>query len=292
MSQKKRGLGRGFGDMGLTELLSSSSATAVEATKPGELREMDVDQLSPGRYQPRRVMDEEALQELASSIKTQGMIQPIVIRAKVTGEFEIIAGERRWRAAQLAGLHRVPVILRDIPDESAIAMALIENLQREDLNAIEEAIALQRLISEFDMTHQQIAEAIGKSRTAVTNMLRLLNLAPSVREFVEKGQLEMGHARALLALETQDQIEAAREIMTRELSVRETEALVRRYSDVTENKAPTKVHVDPNITHLQKELSEKLGAIIKIQHANSGKGKLVIQYNSVDELEGILDHIK
>jgi ParB family chromosome partitioning protein len=242
-------------------------------------------------------MRSDTLTELADSIRKQGVIQPILVRPIAGGvgeqRYEIIAGERRWRAAQQAGLLAVPAVIREVPDEAAIAMALIENIQREDLNPLEEARAFERLISEFKLTHQQVAEAVGRSRTAVTNLLRLLELAPEVAELVERRELDMGHARALLGLENRrKQVELAALIVKKSLSVRETEALVRRMA------APPGAHAapagarDPNVSRLENELAEKLGAKVQIQHGASGRGKLVVGYGSLDELEGILAHIQ
>ncbi|HEC18953.1 MAG TPA: ParB/RepB/Spo0J family partition protein [Gammaproteobacteria bacterium] len=290
MAVKKRGLGRGL------EALLGNSATAVatgDAETPGaDLREVPVDLLQPGKYQPRTDMHPESLEELASSIKAQGVVQPIVIRPIDGGRYEIIAGERRWRAAQLAGLHEIPAVVRDVPDEAAIAMALIENIQREDLNPIEEAIALQRLIDEFEMTHQQAAQAVGRSRAAVSNLLRLLTLNDDVRRMLEHGDLEMGHARALLALEGAAQSEAARDVAARGYSVRETEQLVRRLGSAPAKAKKTGKSLDPDIKRLQDELTEKLAAKVLFQHAAKGNGKLVIHYTSLDELDGILARIQ
>jgi len=290
MSQKKRGLGRGLGEMGLNELLNDLNPSTASGEKKSELKKLPIDTVQPGRYQPRKQMPQEALEELANSIKAQGIIQPIVVRHIGQG-YEIIAGERRWRAAQMAGLHEVPVIIRDIPDEAAVAMSLIENIQRQDLNVIEEAVALQRLIDEFSMTHQEVAESVGKSRASVTNMLRLLKLNPDVRSLVEKGHLDMGHARALLGLEGIQQSQIANHVVTRGLSVRETEKLIRQLHEKT-TKTKTSKNIDPDVARLQNDLSDKLGAVVLIRHNNKGKGKLLIQYNSVDELEGILDRIQ
>ncbi|MCH9770223.1 MAG: ParB/RepB/Spo0J family partition protein [Gammaproteobacteria bacterium] len=314
MKQKKRGLGKGLSDIGLNELLSDMAAKAVatgdvaapeaelkaEPPKPRQempapaaeqIQMLPIDLINKGRYQPRRAFPEEALQELADSIRSQGIIQPIIVRKKADNHYEIIAGERRWRAAQMAGLEKMPVIVRELTDEAALAVALIENIQRRDLNVIEEASALQRLVDEFQLTHQDIATAVGKSRTNVTNLLRLLRLNPEVRELVEQGQLEMGHARALLALENALQSEIAKQVVSNKLSVRETERLIQKLKqrDVT---TLTKSKLDPNIISLQTNLADKLGAIVAIQHSNKGKGKLVIHYNSLDELEGILEHIE
>jgi len=288
MAVKKRGLGKGLG-----ALLSGSGLQLAVDPQGTDFRELPVDLLQPGKYQPRTDMHPESLEELANSIKAQGVVQPIVVRPVDGGNrFEIIAGERRWRAAQIAGLHEIPAVVREVPDEAAIAMALIENIQREDLNPIEEAVALQRLIDEFEMTHQQAAEAVGRSRAAVSNLLRLLSLNDDVRKMLEHGDLEMGHARALLALEGNSQSQTAREVAAKGYSVRETEQLVRRLG-----KAPGKVKKatqsqDPDIKRLQDDLTEKLAAKVVFQHAAKGNGKLVIHYNSLDELDGILARIK
>ncbi len=288
MAVKKRGLGRG-----LDALLGGSAAAVMEEPQSADLREVPIDLLQPGKYQPRTDMHPESLEELANSIKAQGVVQPIVIRPIEGGRYEIIAGERRWRAAQIAGLHDIPAVVRDVPDEAAIAMALIENIQREDLNPIEEAIALQRLIDEFEMTHQQAAGAVGRSRAAVSNLLRLLTLNADVRTMLEHGDLEMGHARALLALEGVAQSEAARDVAAKGYSVRETEQLVRRLGSDSPAKAKKGARsLDPDIKRLQDELGEKLAAKVQFQHAAKGNGKLVIQYNSLDELEGILSRIQ
>jgi len=289
---KKRGLGRGLdallGGAGIPEQSPGSRDTAG-------LRELPIDLIERSRYQPRADFNEEALQELADSIRAQGVIQPVVVRP-LTGQanhYELIAGERRWRAAQLAGLHNIPAVIRDVDDQAAMAMALIENIQRQALNPIEEAVALNRLIAEFGLTHEQTAEAVGRSRAAVSNMLRLLNLEPEVKTLVEQRQLEMGHARALLGLRGGDQTRAARHIIDKGLSVRETERLVKKESEGSEapKHAPTAT-LDPDTRRLQDELSEKLGARVHFQIAKGGKGKLVIQYNSLDELDGILKHIR
>jgi ParB family chromosome partitioning protein len=239
------------------------------------VRDLPIEQIRPGRYQPRTHIDPEKLAELAASIKAQGLVQPVVVRA-VDGGYELIAGERRWRAAQQASLRQIPAIVREVPDQAVVAMALIENIQREDLSALEEAVALRRLIEEFDLTHQQAAEAVGRSRAAVSNLLRLLELEAPVRDLVEHKRLEMGHARALLALAGHAQIALAREAAERQWSVRETEAAVRRA---------------PNIEQLQRDLSERLVAAVAIQHRRGGKGQLVIKYGSLDELDGILAKI-
>lgn len=298
MAAKKKGLGRG-----LDALLSSASIpqkeVSTDTSKPlvvekeevdGELKHLPIEFLQRGRYQPRRDMDPQALEDLASSIKAQGIMQPIVVRPVGKNAYEIIAGERRWRASQLAGLDKVPCVIRAVADEAAIAMALIENIQREDLNPIEEAAALQRFQDEFELTHQQVAEAVGKSRTTVTNLLRLMSLSAEARKMVEHGDLEMGHARAILTLDQTKQTEAARTIASKGLSVRQTEALVRRLQQ--EKVATGDTRIDPDIKLLQDNLSEKLGAPVMIQHGAKGKGKLVIRYSTLDELDGILDHIK
>ncbi|HLU61311.1 MAG TPA: ParB/RepB/Spo0J family partition protein [Gammaproteobacteria bacterium] len=299
MSTKKRGLGRGLdallaGSAPVARNKDSGEAAAIDKSRApdAELREVPVDLLQPGKYQPRTDFAQEPLQELADSIRVQGVVQPIVVRPLDGGRYEIIAGERRWRAAQLAGLHEIPAVVRRVPDSAAIAMALIENIQRENLNPLEEANALNRLIEEFGMTHQQAAEAVGRSRAAVSNLLRLMDLEPPVKVLVEKRQLEMGHARALLALKGAQQFQAAREVADKGLSVRETEKLVRRLLERDTQPAPAAKTVDPDIRRFQEELSEKLGARVEIQHAATGKGKLVIQYNSLDELDGILGHIR
>lgn len=299
MSAKKKGLGRGLdallGSAAIpkkevpTDPAQVASSPAVE-NLDGELRHLPIEFLERGRYQPRRDMDPQALEDLAASIKAQGIMQPIVVRPQGPKKFEIIAGERRWRASQLAGLDKVPCVIRDVPDEAAIAMALIENIQREDLNPIEEAAALQRLQDEFELTHQQVAEAVGKSRTTVTNLLRLMSLSAEARKLVEHGDLEMGHARAILTLDHPKQTEAARAIVAKGLSVRQTEALVRRLQHEKVNSG--EIRLDPDVRRLQDDLSERIGAPVMIQHNAKGKGKLVINYSSLDELDGILAHIK
>jgi len=236
-------------------------------------------------------MNQEALEELASSIKVQGIVQPIVVREISNDRYEIIAGERRWRATQLAGLDTIPAIIRNVPDEDAIAMSLIENIQREELNPMEEAVALQRLINEFELTHMQAAEAVGRSRVAVSNLLRLISLTDDVKRMLGNGDLEMGHARALLALDGGAQVQAAHQVASKGLSVRETERLVKRLlqGEPTPGKAN---QTNPDVIQLENNISEKLGAKVKILHKDSGKGKMEIQYNSLDELDGILAHIK
>jgi len=305
MSTKKRGLGKG-----LNELLSASLGGALVASKESkpqpvippqektavdsELQYLPVEKLVRGPFQPRQQIRHEGIEQLAESIRAQGLLQPIVVRAK-DQHYEIIAGERRWRAAQLAGLNKVPTLVRQVPDEAAMAMALIENIQRENLNAIEEALALKRLAEELQLTHLQVAEAIGKSRASVTNLLRLLTLNPDVQLLLEQDQIEMGHARALLALKGQEQSEMAQKVVAQGLSVRETERLVSKLQDpepTTSVVVSNKRVMDPNIRRLEEDLADKLGARVAIRHGNRGKGLVVIRYNDVDELEGILAHIK
>ncbi len=293
MATKKRGLGRG-----LDALLSgSSTATTTPSTESkqavdGELRELAVDLLQRGQYQPRTNMHQESLEELADSIREQGLVQPIVVRPVGKEKYEIIAGERRWRAAQIAGLQAVPVVVRDVNDRAAIAMALIENIQRENLNPMEEARSLHRLMEEFELTQQQAAEAVGRSRSGVANLLRLLELNEEVKMLLEKGRLEMGHARALLALKGRQQTDTANKVAKAGLSVRETEQLVRKLNEPAKAKTASTQTMDPNIRRLQQDLSEKLGAAVQLQCKPNGKGKMVISFNSNDELDGILDHIK
>lgn len=295
MAAKKRGLGKG-----LEALLGSNGgsydaapATVEEAAADGLLKNLPVDILQRGVYQPRVDMHPDTLEELANSIRAQGVVQPIVVRPVAGGRYEIIAGERRWRASQLAGLHEIPAVVRDVPDQAAMAMALIENIQREGLNPMEEATALHRLIEEFGLTHQQTADAVGRSRAAVSNLLRLLSLAETVKRLVETGELEMGHARALLALEGEQQVKVAQHVAAKGLSVRETERLVKHTLEgEPKGKAKAAKQEDPDIRRLELDLGDKLGAKVAIQHGNQGKGKLVIAYNSLDELDGILDHIK
>src|SRR5262245_25173410 len=295
---KRRSLGRGLGALLGQPEPDDESPVVTKLHSDEELLKVPVDLLQRGKYQPRIDMRPDTLQELADSIKAQGVVQPIVVRPVTDGaagqprRYEIIAGERRWRAAQLAGLHDIPAVVRRVPDEAAIAMSLIENIQREDLNPLEEARALDRLITEFEMTHASAAEAVGRSRAAVSNLLRLLELADEVKALVEQRALEMGHARALLGLETKrKQAEVGALVAKKKLSVRETEALVKRL--VTQPQAPAaeSARPDPNIRKLESDLSDKLGARVQVQHSQSGKGKLVISYHTLDELDGILEHI-
>ena len=301
---KKKGLGKGLDALlGSAQKKAQQAAAAAGDATPvaapadaiaaviaeGPLKELPVEFLQRGRYQPRREFAEDKLAELAESIKAQGLMQPIVVRPIGEKRYEIIAGERRWRASQLAGLEKVPCVIKDVGDEAALAMSLIENIQREDLSPMEEAIALNRLQEEFNLTHQEVADAVGKSRATVTNLLRLLALAPDAKTLLERGDLEMGHARAILALEQKDQGEIARQVVARGLSVRQTEALVRKIqSEAQAAGAPVQQRLDPDIRRLQDEISEKTGAPVQLQHSARGKGKLVISYNSLDELDGIL----
>jgi ParB family transcriptional regulator, chromosome partitioning protein len=301
MASKRPSLGRGLEALlGKPTTTPDQESTAPRTPADEELAHIPVDLLQRGRYQPRLDMRPESLQELADSIRAQGVVQPIVVRpvaAQRPGEeqrYEIIAGERRWRAAQMAGLHHIAAVIRRVPDEAAVAMSLIENIQRENLNPLEEARALDRLIREFEMTHQSAADAVGRSRAAVSNLLRLLELADEVKSLVEQRQLEMGHARALLGLAApRQQIEVAALVARKGLSVRETEALVRRMLDRKGGEPePEPPRKDPNVDRLERDLAGKLGAKVQLQHTTKGRGKLVISYNSLDELDGILEHIQ
>ncbi len=285
---KKKRLGRGLGSLiGNIEEVTQVS----EADKASGMTELGVDQIQRGKYQPRQYFDQQALQELADSIKAQGIVQPLVVRPEGS-HYELIAGERRWRAAQLAGLQKVPVVVRELDGKSAAAIALIENIQREDLNPLEESQALMRLIDEFDLTHQQVADSVGRSRASVSNLLRLLDLADPVKEQVNKGLLDMGHARALLALIRHDQIEVAKIVVNRGLSVRETEALVKQtLNGVVKKPVSTPEVADPDIKRLENNISEKLGAAVKIKTGKKGAGQLIIDFHNSDELDGILEHL-
>ncbi|HEX7964415.1 MAG TPA: ParB/RepB/Spo0J family partition protein [Gammaproteobacteria bacterium] len=290
MSAKRKGLGRGLDALLGGEALAP--ANVAEAGAGGELRQLPLDRMQRGKYQPRRDMKEEALKELADSISKQGIVQPIVVRPIDGKRYEIIAGERRWRAAQMAGLETVPAVVREVSDKAAMAMALIENIQRADLNPLEEAEAMQRLINEFSITHQEAAEAVGRSRVMVSNLLRLLELSREVQDLVRQGALEMGHARALLALKGASQTAAARQVVDRGLTVRDTERLVRnKLKEAGETRAPQGKKTDPDVSRLERTLSEKLGAKVVVEGKGKG-GKLVIHYSSLDELDGILAHIK
>ena len=271
------------------ELLAQTLADAVSPAD-GSLQNLPVEFLHPGQYQPRRDLNSEALQELADSIATQGVMQPIIVRPTGDNKYEIIAGERRWRATQQAGLDTIPAIVRDVTDEATIAMALIENIQREDLNAMEESLALIRLRDEFKLTQQQVADAVSKSRSAVTNLMRLASLEKAVQQQLERGELELGHAKCLLGLEGNAQIEAARSVAANAMTVRQTEVLVKKLQNPSPDTKPQAPN--PDIMRLQEELSEKLGAAVSIQHSAKGAGKLIFKYNSVDELDGILAHLK
>jgi ParB family chromosome partitioning protein len=281
MNKKFKGLGRGL------------DALMGDAVASESLQQLPITSLQPGKYQPRTQMDEAALQELAESIRAQGLMQPVLVRPITGGledRYEIIAGERRWRACQLAGLTEIAALVREVPDEAVAAMALIENIQREDLNALEEAQGLSRLIEEFGMTHEAVAHAVGKSRATVTNLLRLLNLAEPVRDLLAAGQFDMGHARALLALPALKQIDTARTVALKGLSVRETEALVQRLMQEPPAKAEKKS--DPDITRLEEEVSSRLGSTVAIRHGKRGNGKLMIQYTSLDDLDRLLALLK
>lgn len=301
MTVRKRGLGRGLDALlgsaarqsdAAAELRAVPAAEVAGARPDGTLCALPVDVIQRGEFQPRVDMHQESLQDLADSIAVQGVVQPIVVRSIGDDRYEIIAGERRWRAAQMAGLHEIPAVVREVDDRSAIAIALIENIQRENLNPLEEARALARLIDEFELTHEQAAAAVGRSRAAVSNMLRLLDLDDSVKAMLERGELEMGHARALLALAGARQIEAARQVIARGLSVRATEGLVRQLQEKKPASRSPARPKDPNIQRLEADLSDKLGASVALRQGKAGKGRLEISYNSLDELDGILEHIQ
>lgn len=281
MNVKAKGLGRG-----LDALLGQDEAATPQAQSG--LRELAIDQLKPGRYQPRSNMQQEALVELAESIKSQGVMQPVLARPLADGGFEIIAGERRWRAARMAGLTTVPALVKDIPDHQALAAALIENIQREDLNALEEAQGIQRLVQEFGLTHQAIADTLGRSRASVTNLLRLLELAPPVRELLADGRLDMGHARALLALPVARQIELAREAAQKQLTVREVE---QRVAAALKPQAARRPRVDRDVARLEEEWSQRLGTSVQIKVRGKRGGKLVIAYRTLDELDQLLTRL-
>jgi ParB family chromosome partitioning protein len=300
MTSKRQSLGKGLDALlGLDE---GTDAVSLDALSPhidgsgtsnqdSALQELPVEFLQRGEYQPRKDLNPDALQELANSIAVQGVIQPIVVRPVADSRYEIIAGERRWRAAQQAGLHTVPAIVRSVTDEATIAMALIENIQREDLNAMEESLALIRLQNEFKLTQKQVAEAVGKSRSAVTNLMRLASLETPVQQQLERGELELGHAKCLLALEGNEQINAARNVAANGMTVRQTESLVKTLLNPSNSKGKPTTD-NPDIVRLQEDLSEKLGAQVNIQHSAKGSGRLILKYNSVDELDGILAHLK
>ncbi len=286
MNAKKSRLGRGL------DALLGDTGASVEDLAPDKLQQLPVELLQRGKFQPRRQMDQDALDELASSIAKQGVLQPIVARRLASGDYEIIAGERRWRAAQQAGLDRVPVVVRKLSDEDAMVIGLIENLQREDLNPIEEARGMQRLIEEFTMTHQQVADSVSRSRAAVSNMLRLLSLQTEVSDLLEQGLLDMGHARALLSLEEGVQNKAAQQIVKKGMSVRQAEQLVRRLQEDSSSNPSVKNKVkDPDVRHLEESLSEKLGTHVEIRLGSRGKGRLIIDFHGNDVLQGILEKI-
>lgn len=289
MASKKRALGRG-----LDALLGfGAEQLATEEANGEQLKAIPLDLVQRGQFQPRLDIKAESLQELADSIKSQGVLQPVLVRPIGDGgRYELIAGERRWRAAQIAGLNAIPAVVRRVTGAEAMSIALIENIQREQLNPIEEAAALDRLVREFDMTHERIAKSIGRSRAAVSNLLRLLDLESATRELVESGDLEMGHARALLGLSALNQVKAARRIVSEGLSVRAAEALVRRLKERKHESERVSKKVDPNIRQLEGSLGERLGADVSIQHRSTGKGSLTIRYGSLDELDGILAHFK
>ncbi|MCZ6664169.1 MAG: ParB/RepB/Spo0J family partition protein [Gammaproteobacteria bacterium] len=289
MASKKRGLGRG-----LDALLGiGAEQLATEEANGEQLKAIPLDLIQRGQFQPRLDIKAESLQELADSIKAQGVVQPVLVRPVGDGgRYELVAGERRWRAAQIAGLNTIPAVIRQVTGAEAMSIALIENIQREQLNPIEEAAALDRLVREFDMTHERVAKSIGRSRAAVSNLLRLLDLESATRELLESGELEMGHARALLGLSALIQVKAARRIVSEGLSVRAAEALVRRLKERKHERENTPKKVDPNISQLERSLGERLGADVSIQHRSTGKGSLTIRYGSLDELDGILAHIK
>ncbi|MCB1826187.1 MAG: ParB/RepB/Spo0J family partition protein [Candidatus Competibacteraceae bacterium] len=288
MIKRKGGLGRG-----LDVLLGAARGEAPPDPPPAEtLRQLPVERIRRGRYQPRLDLREDTLRDLAESIRAQGVVQPLLVRPLGEDCYELIAGERRWRAARLAGLREVPAVIREVPDQAAIAVALIENIQREDLNPLEEAAALQRLAAEFALTHQQAAEAVGRSRAAVSNLLRLLELTEEVQQLVRERKLDMGHARALLPLSPPLQREAAHQVLLRGLSARETESLARRLRQSVIAPSPPTKPPDPDLRRLQDNLSERLCARVQVRHNASGKGRVVIHYNSLDELDGIITRVK
>ena len=288
MIAKKRGLGRG-----LDALLGGSVGSAAEAVESeGELRSLKVASIQAGKFQPRHIFEDDKLDELAASIKSQGLIQPVVVRVIGKGRYELIAGERRWRAAQLAGLVEMPALVKEVADQAVVAMALIENIQREDLSPLEESQALARLIEEFDLTHQQAADAVGRSRASVSNLLRMLELPDEIRQMLDKGQLDMGHACALLTLSASRALALAREAVKNDWSVRQLEAAARDSGKSATGSSKAKTKPDPNITALERDLAAKLATRVALAHGRGGKGKLVIHYHSLDELDGILARIK
>ena len=295
MTAKKRGLGRGLDALLSTTTQFEEEAVAQAQSEGGNgYRMMPVDQIQRGKYQPRRDLEPQALEELANSIKAQGVMQPIVIRPVSDTLYEIIAGERRWRASQMAGLDEIPAVIRDVPDEAAIAMALIENIQRENLNPMEEAIALERLKNEFELTQQEVADAVGKSRSAVTNLLRLMNLTDEVKKMLEYGDLEMGHARALLTLDNALQIQAAQDVVAKALSVRQTEELAKKLAanpELSSKPAKLTPAKDPQLEKIANDLSARFSTKVSIAANAKGKGKITIAYDSADALETILKNL-
>lgn len=291
---KKRGLGRGLDALLGAATLPNDDSSDTEVVSELAKSKLSIEEIQRGQFQPRRQFDEDKLRELADSIAAQGIIQPIVVRQLSDGKYEIIAGERRWRAAQLAGLDSVPVVISEVDDQAAMAMSLIENIQRDDLNPLEEAGALHRLLDEFGLTHQQVAQAVGKSRTTVTNLMRLLDLNTDVKALLDQGAFEMGHARAMLALKDELQSHAAREVANKRLSVRETEALVKKLNRPLDDDEPmqSSEEENPDVRRLIESLGQTLGAKVAIKQSAGGKGRLEISYNTLDELEGILGHIK
>ena len=286
MAAKKRGLGRG-----LDALLGGDAEFSTTSDNDGALRTLTIAKIQPGRYQPRHAMDPERLDELAASIRAQGVIQPIVVREISRDRYELIAGERRWRAAQKAGLTEIPALIKEVPDQAVVAMALIENIQRENLSPLEEAQALSRLIQEFHLTHQEAADAVGRSRAAVSNLLRLLDLPAEVKRLLDERKLDMGHARALATLPEERATLLALQAAEHGWSVRELEEAARRAETQPKGKAKKTAARDPNIAALERDLAEKLATRVVIAHARSGRGKLVIHYHSVDELDGILERL-
>ena len=290
MARKKPGLGRGLDALLSGAGTTASSAASVNASEQNSLRQVPVEQIKRGEFQPRQNISQQGLEELADSIRAQGLVQPVVLRP-IDGGYELIAGERRWRASQLAGLHEIPAVIKNVPEQAAAAMALIENTQREDLSPLEESQAIKRLIEEFGLTHQQAAESVGRSRAAVTNLLRLLDLEKETQTLLANKSLEMGHARALLALEGESQTVAARYVVTKGLSVRETEKYIKKLKGTKTTKKQS-IYRSPDIISLEHELADQLGAPVSVQYNNRGKGQLIISYNSLDELDGLLEHIR
>lgn len=287
MTVKKRGLGRG-----LDVLLGSNTNSSSLERNPEKLRTLPIEYLQTGRFQPRRIIDPAKLQELADSISAQGIVQPVIVREQDDGRYEIIAGERRWRAAQLAGLREVPVVVRDISDQTAQAIALIENIQREDLNPMEEAEALQKLLEDHGMTHQQLADAVGKSRATISNLVRLMDLHPATKQLLLDGRIEMGHARALLGLESDAQVSLANKVAEKKLTVRATELLVQQLRENKNTPNNDNSKDDPDIRRLEDELSGQLGNRVQIRHGKKGNGQLIIKYDTLDQLEGVLERLR